>query len=127
MTRLLPPLAALLCVLAAAAAAQAQKPAPVEDARGGEAALLQGQHRAGIAYRELQQARYESKLAEQDVLNAEEAWRAAQKHADELRRQLDVARKALQTARSREAAARAAYDKEVDAIDRLQRAPPAGK
>ena len=104
--------------------ADAQKPAPVEDAaRPQDPAAQRGQYRAGQAYRELQQAQYEAKLAGQDVLNAEEAYRRAQTQAEELKRQLEAARKALAAAQAKEAAARQAYEKEVNAVDEQHRKP----
>jgi len=113
----------LLACVATDAVAQAQKPAPVDDLSGREGMVLQSQQRAGMAYRQLQQAQYETKLAEQDYLNAEDARRLAQKQADELRRQAETAKKALDAAKAKEAAARAAYEKEVNAVDRLQPKP----
>ncbi len=41
----------------------------------------------------------------------------------ELKRQLGAARKVLATARAKEAAARQAYEKEVNAVDQVQRKP----
>jgi hypothetical protein len=76
-----------------------------------------------MAYRQLQQAQYETKLAEQDYLNAEDARRLAQKRADELRREAETAKKAFDAVKAKEAAARAAYEKEVNAVDRLHRTP----
>ena len=104
--------------------AEAQKPAPVDEpAQNQEAAIQRGQYRAGQAYRELQQAQYEAKLAGQDVLNAEEAYRQAQQQADERKRQLEAARKALAAAKTKETAARQAYEKEVNAVDQQHRKP----
>jgi len=113
----------LLACMASGALAQARKPAPVEDISGQEGPLLQGQQRAGIAYRELQQAQYETGLAEQDSLNAEDASRAAQKRADEFRRQAETAKKTFEAAKVKEAAARKAYENALNAVDRLQRKP----
>lgn len=79
--------------------------------------LQQGQYRTGIAYRELEQARYEARLAEQDVLNLADAHKAAQQQAELRRRELDVAQKALETARARLAAAQKTYEREVNAVD----------
>jgi len=111
----------LVCVVSGAVA-QAQKPAPVEDLSGKESAVL-SQQRAGMAYRQLQEAQYQTRLAEQDYRNADEARRLAQKQADELMRQAETAKKALDAAKAKEAAASKAYEKEVTAIDRLQRKP----
>ena len=113
----------LLACVASGAVAQTQKPAPVEDVSGREGVVLQSQQRAGMAYRQLQQAQYETKLAEQDYLNAEDARRLAQKRADELRREAEPAKKAFDAAKAKEAAARVAYEKEVNAVDKLQRKP----
>lgn len=110
----------------AAFVAAAQKPAPVaEPGQKQEAAIQRGQYRAGHAYRELQQAQYETKLAGQEVLNAEDAYQRSVRQNVELKRGLDAARKALAAAQAREAAARQTYEKEVDSIDRLQRKMPA--
>lgn len=114
----------LLAWAASGAVAHAQKPAaPVEELSGREGRVLQSQQRAGMAYRQLQQAQYETKLAEQDYLNAEDARRLAQKRADELRREAETAKKAFDAVKAKEAAARAAYEKEVNAVDRLHRTP----
>lgn len=119
----------LLVMIALAAAvpmAAAQKPAAVEEARQErDAAIQRGQYRAGQAYRELQQALYESKLAEQDVINTQDAYQRARQQADELKRQLDAARKALSAAKAREAAARRRYEIAVNAVDEARRKPPA--
>ncbi len=113
----------LLACMASGALAQAQKPALVEDVSGRDGPMLQGQQRAGIAYRELQQAQYETRLAEQDYLNAEDANRAARKRADEFSRQAEAAKKTLDAAKVKEAAARKAYENALNAVDRLQRKP----
>ena len=109
-----------LLLVALAAAAQA----PVEDRAGREQAIQRGQQRAGAAYSDLQQARHEAKLAEQEFLNAQEAQRAAQKQAEEMKLQLDGAKKALDAARQKEAQARKAYDGALDDVDRARRLPP---
>jgi len=111
------------CCLGAAAAAQAQKPVPVGEIRGKDSALIQGQQRAEFAYQQLQQAQYDRKLAEQDYVNTQDAYRSAQQRADDLKRQADATKKALDAAKIREAAARKAYEKELDAVDRLPRSP----
>ena len=104
--------------LCAAGWAQAQGSAPVEE-RG--RSLQQGQYRAGAAHRQLEQARHDVKLAEQDVLNLRDAHAAAQKLADQRKRELDAAQKALAAAKSRLSAAQQAYDKEVAAVDAAHR------
>ena len=107
-------------LLFAAGFAQAQ--APVEE-RGN--ALSQGQYRAGVAWRDLEQARYDAKLAEQDVLNLRDAHAAAQLQADQRKRELDAAQKAWDAARGKLAATQKAYDQAVDAVDAAHRAPAA--
>ena len=115
----------LLSCVSGAAVAQAQKPAPVEDLSSRENVLLQGQQRTGIAYRELQQAQHDAKFAEQDYLNLQDAYEAAQKRADEFRRQAESAKKTRDAARAKEAAARQRYEKEVNAIGQPPQKPPA--
>ena len=102
-------LAALVAPLAAVA--QAQKPAPVEERSTGTAPpLLLQQQRATASYRDVQQAAYESKLAEQDVLNTQDAYNAARQHADASKAEFDKAVKARDAAKAKEAAARKRYD-----------------
>lgn len=105
-----------------ASPAVAQKAVPVDDLTQREQVTM-GQQQAGEAYRRLQQAQYDAKLAEQDYLNTEDAYRAQQKQVDALKHQVDAAKKTLDAARAQEAAARKAYDQAVDAVDRMQRAP----
>jgi len=95
-----------------------QAQAPVEDR---SRTVQQGQYRAGIAHRELDQARHDAKLAEQEVLNLRDAHAAAQQQADQRKRELDAAQKALAAARARLSAARQAYDREVNAVDAAHR------
>jgi hypothetical protein len=113
--------ASLLCALALLATSAAAQ-APVQGASGREPAIQRSQVGAGAAYRELEQAQYERKLAEQDVLNSQ----AAQQQAAELKRQLDAARKALEAAKTRESAARKRYEEALAAVDRAFGKPPAG-
>lgn len=115
----------VLSIVSAAAAAQGQKPAPVEDLSSREGVLLPAQQRAGIAYRDLQQAQHEAKFAEQDYLNLQDAHQAALKRADELRRQTESAKKALDAARQKEAAARQRYENAVKAVSQPTSQPPA--
>lgn len=116
-------LSVLFVVMASAASAQAPKTVPVDELSGGEGALLHGQQRAGMAYRQLEQARYEAKLAGQEHLNAEDAYRAARDRADELKRQAEAAKKALDAAKAKEAAARKAYENALNAVDQLRASP----
>ena len=114
----------ILIVLPVAAAAQA--PAPVQDAaQSRELGIQNSQRNTSAAYRQLEQARYEAKLAGQDFLNAQEGQRAAQKQADERKRQLDAAKKALDAARAKEAQASKRYDEALNGVDRAFEKPPA--
>ena len=99
--------------------------APVNDLTSREQAIQRSQQKSGAAYRDLQQAQYEAKLAEQDYLNSQEAHKAAQNHADEMKRQLDAAKKAFDAAKSKEALARKRYDETLGGVDRAFQNPPA--
>ncbi len=110
-------------VLAAATwTAAAQQQAPVEDlARAREQAVQSGQYRAGHAYREWEEARYQTTLAEQDVLNLEDAYRRWSRETAELKRQLDSAKQVLAAAKARETAARQSYEQAVKSVDSVRR------
>jgi hypothetical protein len=114
-----------LSLLLATSVAVAQ--APVEDIVNREQAIQRSQQATGAAYRDLQQAQFESKLAEQEFLNAQEADRLAQEHAQERRRQLESAKKALDAAKSNEAQARKRYDRALTSVDKAFQRPPDGK
>ena len=111
--------AALLMTVAASSFAQA----PVEDTRLRQEAILQGQQKAGLAYRELQQAEYAAKQAEQEYRQAEADYKAAQKRADELKRPADAAKKNFDAAQAKAAAARKSYDAAVNAVDQSSQKP----
>lgn len=100
------------------AALQALSPAVAQDSQSTEAAVQAAQYRAGAAYRALQQANHEARFAEQDYLNAQEALRAGH-HSDTSKREVEAARRALDAAQAKVSAARAVYEKEVDAVDQL--------
>ena len=106
-----------LCVWVCAAGAQtpASKSVPVEERGGPGATLLPQQQRTSAAYRALEQARYESKVAEQDYVNAEDVYRDAQKRADALKSNLDKLARTRAAAREKEAAAAKVYDASLSA------------
>ena len=106
-----------LCVWVCAAGAQtpASKSVPVEERGGPGATLLPQQQRTSAAYRALEQARYESKVAEQDYVNAEDVYRDAQKRADALKSNLDKLARTRAAAREKEAAAAKVYDAALSA------------
>ena len=109
----------VLCGLAAwlvAPALQAQ-PASAERRVPGQAPVLE-QQRAGIAYRELQQAQYEAKLAEQDVLNTQDAYKTTSARAEALKAELEKLIKVRDAAKAKEAVARKRYDAALDAVPR---------
>lgn len=98
--------------------------APAEERAARDQAIHRGQLQAGAAYRDLQQARHNAKLAEQDYLNAVEAQRAAQQHAEAAKRRMDGAKQALDAVRKREAQAGKRYSDALDAVERASRQPP---
>jgi hypothetical protein len=113
----------LLLVLSSLLAQSAFAQAPVEDARQRDDTLQHGQQRAGAAYRELQQAEYASRLAEQDYRNADNAYQAAQKQANDVKRQADTAKKTLEAAKAKEAKARQAYEQMLNAVSQGAQPP----
>jgi len=110
-------------LLLGAVVTQAQTPAG--DAGGGDALIRQKQQQTTTAYRALEQAQYEAKLAEQDFLNAREAHGAAQKQADERKKQLDAAGKTLDAAKAKVARARKTYDDALTAVEQAWQKPGA--
>ncbi len=106
-------------VLRAQTAPAPKKPAGVEERSTEAAPSPQVQQiRAGMAFREMQQAAFEAKLAEQDVMNTQEAYNATRARADLLQRDLDKAIKARDAAKAKEAAARKKYDEAVQGVPR---------
>ncbi len=105
-----------------AATAVAQQ--PPEDR---SAAVQQAQVRASSAYRELTEAQFEAKLAEQDYVNTQDAYRAAMQRAEDIKRELDKTKKALDAARASEARARKNYEAALDAVEKAWGRPPAGR
>ena len=92
----------VLILALAATLAQAQAP---------DDALQRGQVKAGAAYRELQNAEFARKQAEDEYRQADASHKAAQTKFD--------------AAKAREAAARKTYEAAVEAVDKIP--PPAGK
>jgi biopolymer transport protein ExbB/TolQ len=115
--------AILTLVVSATAIAQA----PVQDLTSREQAIQRSQQNTGAAYRDLQQAGHESKLAEQDFLNAQEAQRMAQQRADEAKRRLEIATKSRDAARMKEAQAKKHYDDSLKGVDRAFEKAPVDK
>ena len=91
------------------------------------AAVQQAQIRASAAYRELTQAEYDLKLAEQDYVNTDDAYRAAAKTAEDIKRELDKMKKARDAAKTREAHARKAYQTALDEVEKAWGRPPANR
>lgn len=105
--------------MAGAQTAPAKKPVGVEERPAGAEPTAQVQQiRATMAYREVQQAAFESKLAEQDVLNTQSAYDTTRARADALKLELDKATKARDAAKAKEAAARKRYDEALQAVPR---------
>ena len=108
----------MLCVVAGAPLtlyAQVQKPAPVEERASDAVPLQLQQQRSGAAYRDLTQAAFEAKLAEQDVLNTQDAYNATRDRAEALRLELEKFIKLRDAAKAKEAAARKRYDAALNA------------
>ncbi len=106
---------------------QALAQAPIEERRPAPDAVLDAQQKNAAAYRALSQAQYDAKLAEQDFLNTEAAYKAAQQRADALKQNLDATKKKLDEARARESAARKTYEQATNAADEQFRPPPRAK
>lgn len=119
MPRLLP-IVLLTGLVGATAVAQ---PPPEERS----AAVQQAQIRASSAYRELSEARFQAKLAEQDYVNTQDAYRAAMKTAEDIKRELDKTKNALDAAKAREERARNAYQAALDAVEQAWGRPPASR
>jgi hypothetical protein len=119
MPRLLP-----IILLAGLVGATAVAQPPTEER---SAAVQQAQIRASSAYRELTEAQFQAKLAEQDYVNTQDAYRAAMKRAEDIKRELDKTKKAHDAARAREARARKDYEAALDAVDKAWGRPPAGR
>ena len=107
----------LMCAWAGAVSAQTpgRKSVPVED-RGHPAGATQlQQQRTGTAFRALEQARHDAKLAEQEYVNADDAYRAAQKRADTLNNELSKLKKTRDAAKEKETASAKAYESALNA------------
>jgi chromosome segregation ATPase len=76
------------------------------------------QIRAGIAHRELQQAEFEAKIAEDDVKNTQEALNTTNARANLLKRDLEKATQARDAAKTKLEAARKRYDEALQATSR---------
>lgn len=111
-------LGATLILAAATCAVSAQQHIPVEKLGAErEQAVTSAQYRAGRAYRQLEDARHQARLAEQDVLNLEDAYQRRMRETEELKRRLEGANQALAEARANETAARQAYEKALQDVD----------
>ncbi len=95
--------------------AQVQKPAPVEERASDAVPLQLQQQRSSVAYRDLTQATFESRLAEQDVLNTQDAYNATRDRAEALRLALEKFIKVRDAAKTNEAAVRKRYDEALSA------------
>jgi hypothetical protein len=119
MSRLLP-----IVLLGGLVAATAGTQPPPEER---SAAVQQAQVRASSAYRELTEAQFEAKLAEQDYVNTQDAHRAAMQRAEDIKRELDKTKKALDAARARQARARKDYETALDAVEKAWGRSPASR
>lgn len=108
-------------ILAAAIATAAFAQPPAGDR---SVAVQQAQMRAGAAYRELGEAQYELKLAEQDYINTQDAYRAVTPERKDIRHELDKTKKALDAARAKEKRAREVYEAALDDVEKAWGRPP---
>jgi hypothetical protein len=109
--------AAACALLSAALAAggcalRSQQQSEVHSAVSPGATLEMRQQQVGNAYRKLQDARYDRKLAEQDYLNTKAAH-------ERTTREFDAASKAYTEARAREKAAEAEYERGLRSVDEV--------
>lgn len=116
------PAACMLAALFAAPLAHAQQPpsgTPVEGAttQADQSRLVQ-QRRVTAAYRDMEQAAFEAKRAQQDVANTQDAYNATRARADALKTELDKFVGARDAAKAKESAARKRYDDALNAVPR---------
>lgn len=104
--------AALAASVLAGCALRVQEQSEVQSVSVPGGTLEQRQQQTGVAYRRLEQVRYEAKLAEQDYLNAKAAY-------DRSKAEFDAASKAYSAARAREKAAEEQYQQGVRSVDEL--------
>lgn len=114
----------LLIVLLGGLAATVVAQAPSQER---SAAVQQAQIRASAAHRELTEAQFEAKLAEQDYVNTQDAYRAAMQTAQDIKLELDKMKKALDAAKAREARARKDYEAALDDVEKAWGRPPASR
>ena len=106
------PLVVLAATVLAGCAATAARQSDVSSVTVPGGTLEQRQRATGTAYRRLEQARYDSRLAEQDYLNAKAAY-------DRARSGLDAAKKAFDAAKAQEKAAEQDYERGLRSVDEL--------
>lgn len=108
--------AILLATSAASGCAlRSEHQSEVQSAAVPGATLEMRQRQTGAAYRDLVQARYERRLAEQDYLNAKAAH-------ERTTREFEAASKAYAAAQAREKAAEADYERGLRSVDDITRA-----
>jgi hypothetical protein len=101
-----------VALMAGGCALRSQPQSEVHSAVSPGATLEMRQQQAGSAYRRLQDARYDRKLAEQDYLNAKAAH-------ERTTREFDAASKAYTEARAHEKAAEAEYERGLRSVDEV--------
>jgi hypothetical protein len=101
-----------VALMAGGCALRSQPQSEVHSAVSPGATLEMRQQQAGSAYRRLQDARYDRKLAEQDYLNAKAAH-------ERTTREFDAASKAYTEAQAREKAAESEYERGLRSVDEV--------
>ncbi len=93
--------------------------APVEEGRRMPDAVLDAQQKAGMAYRDWQDAATARARAETELKQATAAYQSAQQQLSDTKRRAETAKKALEAAQTQEITTRDTYDKATAAVDRV--------
>lgn len=102
-----------------------QQPSRVQSAAAPNDTLVERQQRTALAHSQLEQTRYEERLAAQDYSNAQAEYKSAQQRMDDLKRRVESTKQAYDAARARTAAAQRNYDQAMRAVDQLFQSAPA--
>ncbi len=106
-------------LIIAACAGFAFAQAPVEEGRRTPDAVLDAQQKAGMAYRDWQDAIAARARADEEFKQVTAAYQSAQQQLSDTKRRAETAKKALEAAQAQEATARDSYDKATAVVDRV--------
>jgi hypothetical protein len=93
--------------------------APVEEGRRTPDAVLDAQQKAGMAYRDWQDAATARAQAETELKQATAAYQSAQQQLSDTKRRAEIAKKTLEAAQAQEITTHKTYDKATEAVDRV--------